>query len=105
VEHFIRDYQLRQPWVLKRAIRYGRGRFRMDYTRKYRPYPCWFGVPRTFFRQIFDEEKTILKAWLMSDHRELFRAIWRRNFLWGHVVEARLSYRDHAVWRTARAEG
>jgi glycosyltransferase involved in cell wall biosynthesis len=105
VEHFIRDYQLRQPWVLKRAIRYGRGRFRMDYMRKYRPYPCWFGVPRTFFRQIFEQEKMIIKAWLRSDHREFFSASWRRNFLWGHVIEARLSYRDHAVWRTAGAEG
>jgi L-malate glycosyltransferase len=105
VEHFIRDYQLRQSWVLKRAIRYGRGRFRLDYMRKYRPYPCWFGVPRTFFRQIFEQEKMIIKAWLRSDHRELFCASWRRNFLWGHVIEARLSYRDRAVWRTARAEG
>lgn len=101
VEHLIRDYQLRQSWVFKRAIRYGRGQFRLDYARKYRPYPCWFGVPRTFFRQIFDQEKMIIKAWLRSDDRELFSASWRRNFLWGQVVEARLSHRDRAVWRTA----
>ena len=105
VEHFIRDYQLRLSWVLERAIRYGRGRFRLDYMRKYRPYPCWFGVPRTFFRQMFEEEKMMIKAWLRSDHKELFCANWRRNFLWGHVIEARLSYRDRAVWRTAKAEG
>lgn len=104
VEHFIRDYQLRQSWVLKRAIRFGRGQFRLDYMRKYRPYPCWFGVPRTFLRQIFEQERMIIKAWLKSDHRELFSASWKRNFLWGQVVEARLSYRDRAVWRTARAE-
>jgi L-malate glycosyltransferase len=104
VEHFIRDYQLNRSWVLKRAIRFGRGQFRLDYVRKYRPYPCWFGVPRTFFRQIFEQERMIIKAWLKSDHRELFCASWRRNFLWGQVIEARLSYRDRAVWRTARAE-
>lgn len=104
VEHLIRDYQLRQSWVFKRAIRYGRGQFRLDYARKYRPYPCWFGVPRTFFRQIFDQEKMIIKAWLRSDDRELFCASWRRNFLWGQVIEARLSHRDRAVWRTADTE-
>lgn len=94
VEHFIRNGQLRQAWVLKRAIRYGRGRFRLDYMRKYRTYPCWFGVPRTFFRQIFEQEKIIIKAWLRSDQRELFCASWRRNFLWGHMLEARFSYRS-----------
>lgn len=93
VEHFIRDYQLRQSWVMRRAVRYGRGRFRLDYMQVYRRYPSWFGVPRTFFRQIFEQEKTIIKAWLRSDQQELFCATWRRNFLWGHVVEARLS--DH----------
>src|SRR5690242_14211481 len=30
VEHFIRNYQIRQSWVLKRAIRHGRGQFRFD---------------------------------------------------------------------------
>jgi L-malate glycosyltransferase len=104
VEHFIRDYQLCQSWIFKRAIRYGRGQFRLDYLRKYRRYPCWFGVPRTFFRQIFEQEKMIIKAWLTSDHRELFCASWRRNFLWGQAIEARLSHRDRAVWRTARTE-
>ncbi len=96
VEHFIRDYQLRESWVLKRAIRYGRGRFRLE-LQVYRRYPSWFGVPRTFFRQIFEQEKTIIKAWLRSDRRELFCATWRRNFLWGHVIEARLSDRRHGA--------
>ena len=94
VEHFIRNYQTRKSWVLKRAIRFGRGRFRLDYM-KYRPYPCWFGVPRTFLRQVFDQEKMIIKARLRSDQRELFCASWRRNFLWGHILEARLSYRRY----------
>ena len=104
VEHLIRDYQLRQSWVLKRAVRHGRGQFRLDYERIYRPYPCWFGVPRTFFRQILDQEKMRIKAWLRSDPRELFSASWRRNFLWGQVIEARISHRDRAVWRTAGLE-
>ena len=104
VEHFIRRYQLERSWVMKRAIRFGRGRFRLDYMRKYRRYPCWFGVPRTLFRQILEQENAIIKAWLRSDHPELFRATWNRKFLWGHVIEARLSYRDSAPWRTAPAE-
>jgi len=96
VEHFIRDYQMRKSWVLKRAVRYGRGRFRLDLREKMKRYPTWFGVPRRLFREIFDEERTIIRAWLRSDERELFCARWQRNFLWGLVIEARLSHRRSA---------
>jgi glycosyltransferase involved in cell wall biosynthesis len=94
VEHFIRNDQMRKPWVLERAIRYGRGMFRMDYMQKHRGNPAWFGVPRRFFREIFEEERTIIRAWLRANERELFCARWRRNFLWGQVIEARLSHRS-----------
>lgn len=103
VEHFIREDQLRESWVQKRAIRFGRGQFRLDYMQVYRRYPSWFGVPRTFFRQIFEQEEMIIKAWLRSDRRECFCATWKRNFLWGQIIEARRSYRQRAKWRTAEA--
>jgi len=96
VEHLIRDEQLCQSWVLKRAIRYGRGRFRQDYMQKYRRYPTWFGVPRRFLREIFEEQRAIIKAWLKSSERELFCARWKHNFIWGHVIEAHHLYRHRA---------
>jgi glycosyltransferase involved in cell wall biosynthesis len=93
VEHFIRDEQLCQSWVLKRAIRYGRGRFRQEYQQKYGRYPTWFGIPRRFFREIFEEQGAVMRAWLTSNERELFSARWKRNFMWGHVIEAHLAKR------------
>lgn len=93
VEHFIRDSQMRKSWVLKRAIRYGRGRFRLDYVEKSGAARSWFGIPRRFLREIYQEEKMIVRAWLRSNERELFSARWKRNYLWGHVIEARLSHR------------
>ena len=99
VEHFIRNDQMRKSWVLKRAVRYGRGRFLLDYLPKHGGNRCWFGVPRRFFREIFKEERTIIKAWLRSNERELFCARWRRNLLWGHVVEARLAHRSRGSHR------
>jgi GT2 family glycosyltransferase len=98
VEHFIRDKQLHKSWVLKRAIRYGRGCFRLgNVEKKYGGLPLLFGVPRTYFRQICGEEKSIIKAWLMSDERELLSACWRRNCLWGQMVEAYLRHRRRAT--------
>ena len=93
VEHFICDYQMCKSWVLKRAIRYGRGRFRPDFLEKSRRYPSWFGVPRTLFRQIFEQERATIHAWLRANERELFSARWKRNYFWGHVIEARMSRR------------
>jgi L-malate glycosyltransferase len=96
VEHFIRADQMRKSWVLKRAVRYGRGRFRLrDLERSGAPWivmPQWFGVPRRFFREIFEEEIQVIRAWLSSNERELFCARWKRNCVWGHVIEARLSH-------------
>jgi len=95
VEHFIRDYQMRKSWVLKRAIRYGRGMFRLHDMGKSKATTSWFVVaisPR-FFRGIFKEGIKIVRAWLRSNERDLFSARWRLNYLWGHVIEARLSHR------------
>lgn len=98
VEHFIRDYQLHESWVLKRAVRYGRGRFRLrDLEESVTPWiamPQWFGVPRRFFREIFEEEIRVIRALLRSNERELFSARWKRNYAWGHVIEARLAHRQ-----------
>jgi|SRR5579863_1148376 len=95
VEHFIRDDQMRKSWVLRRAIRYGRGRFRLrDLEGSGAPWivmPQWFGVPRRFFREIVEEQVRIIGAWLTSNEREMFSARWKRNYAWGHVVEARAS--------------
>lgn len=94
VEHFIRNGQLEKAWILKRAIRFGRGCFRGgDVERKYEGLPRLFGVPRTFFRQIWREEKSIVKAWLKLNERKLLFARWRRNYLWGQMIEAYLRHR------------
>jgi len=98
VEHFIRDYQMREPWVLQRAIRYGRGCFRLWHAETWEPVTT-FGIPRYYLRQmnlvrqILQEELKVLTARLGSDHRQFFSARWQRNFLWGVVTEAHLWHR------------
>jgi glycosyltransferase involved in cell wall biosynthesis len=97
VEHFIRDYQMHKSWILKRAIRFGRGDFRLWHTVKPGLTKTWFGVPRRFFREIFEEEMHVVSAWVRSDERKLFSACWKRNYLWGQVIEAHLSHRPRGV--------
>jgi glycosyltransferase involved in cell wall biosynthesis len=88
VAHFIREDQMCESWVMKRAIKYGRGSLRLNEHKAFVAHP-WFGVPRRLFREIFEEERTVIRNWLTSNPRELFRARWKRNFLWGQMIEAR----------------
>ena len=92
VEHFIRRNQICKSWVLRRAIRLGRGSFRLWYMDTTWDDHRWFGVPRHYFRRILEEEMAVMGAWLRSNERQLFSARWKRNYLWGHVVEARLRH-------------
>lgn len=100
VEHLVSDYQLRQSWVLKRAIRYGRGRFRLRHLED-KPVSGdfwfsgaqWCGVPRRFVREIVRQEIRAIKAFLRSDKRRLFAARWTRNYTWGNMIEAYASRR------------
>jgi L-malate glycosyltransferase len=103
VEHFIRNEQMRTSWVLKRAMRYGRGRFRLRYLEE-KPEglttwfdgPQWFGVPRRIFRGMLREGIEAIIALPRSNQQALFTARWRFQCLWGGILEARTSYRDRS---------
>lgn len=101
VEHVIRNDQMCIPWVLKRAMRYGRGRFRLRYLEE-KPEglsawfegPQWFGVPRRIFGGMLREGIKAITAVPRSNPKALFTARWKLHFLWGGIVEARASYHD-----------
>jgi len=96
VEHFIRGDQMHKSWVLKRAIRYGRGTFRLrdimtnsetDRSRLEVP------VPPRLFRKVVRQAMRVVRAWLRADEQELFSARWKLNWLWGQLIEERVSHR------------
>jgi L-malate glycosyltransferase len=84
VEHFIRTEQTKKTWVLQRAFRWGRGRFRMAQNVK-----LWFGVPRHLFRDIPKELIVVAAASLCFRRKAAFQAQWRLNVLRGMANEAR----------------
>jgi L-malate glycosyltransferase len=89
VEHFIREEQLTVEWVLRRAIRFGRGCFRMA------PNPRqWFGIPRYLLREIPKEAFLMASAALTFRSKARFRAKWRLNYLLGEGYEAFLMARE-----------
>jgi L-malate glycosyltransferase len=89
VEHFIRDYQMEKSWVLKRAIRFGRGQLYLSKAAEPTAAPSWLGVPSCYFLRMIKRWIRIAAAWLKSDEQELLVARWELNYLWGYIVEAR----------------
>ena len=93
VEHFIREYQLDKSWVLKRAIRFGRGHQLRALKEEASAGASFLGVPPRYFLRMLRRWIRIAGAWLRSDEQEMLVARWELNYLWGHVVEARQSRR------------
>jgi glycosyltransferase involved in cell wall biosynthesis len=89
VEHFIRDFQLSRSWILGRAIRFGRGHYRMTHTEQRQDISTWRGVPRHLFSQMAVQTALVVKGLVCFDDETVFRARWTLNVLWGQVIEAR----------------
>jgi len=106
VEHFIREYQMQKPWILGRAIRYGRGQYRLNHADDSIRMTTWFGAPRYLFRQIFQQTVQLLKCMLSFEKGRFFRERWKFNYYRGFIIEARtLSKERSAVRSTAAAKG
>jgi glycosyltransferase involved in cell wall biosynthesis len=80
VEHFIRKEQMDRKWIMRRAVRYGRGQYRMNP----RPKLWWDWFPRHLIRDI---PLFTVRMW-SGDPEQRFRAEWRRNMLIGNLIEA-----------------
>jgi glycosyltransferase involved in cell wall biosynthesis len=97
VDHFIREYQMEKSWLLSRAIRHGRGQFRLSQSEQPAALPRWpaltaYVVPRMCRRIV-----RMVGAWLTSNQRELFTAHQELNYNWGLMIEAHRMHRCRAV--------
>ncbi len=90
VEHFIRDYQIDKSWILKRAVRFGRGRLRLLRASNPTAAPPWTGVPPRYFLRMIKRVVRITIAWLTSNEQDMLVARWELNYFWGIVLEATL---------------
>lgn len=93
VHHMIRSFQMDQKWVLSKAIRFGRGMYRLG-----NEFPNWtsffFGIPRYWYRRIFHQIVRVGKAKWSGDAERIFGERWRLNYLLGIALEARHIYKS-----------
>ena len=97
VEHFIRDFQMHKSWILARAIRFGRGMYRLNHANHSIPPVLWFGAPRYLFRQLLGQAVQILKCMLSFDGKVFFHALWKFNCCRGYIIEARNMQKEQAA--------
>jgi GT2 family glycosyltransferase len=97
VEHFIRSHQMDKSWVLGRAIRFGRGMFRMSGTAGAPAVPYWLGVPVHLLLKLIKKGAKTAKAWLSFNEQAVFSARWEFNYFLGQVIEARFLRRERCA--------
>ena len=95
VEHFIRAEQLSQRWIMARAVRFGRGQYRLAQIEATSSSVAWGGVPRYLFRSLAAGALSIAGSWISRDSRRLFRARWDFNYTRGQLLEAYALSRSH----------
>jgi len=91
VEHLIRREQMKKSWVMRRAVRFGRGEFLLGYSEASNDCDQLLGAPRELIRGFFKEGLKILKATLLLQPERAFRRSWRFHYLKGQIMEARRS--------------
>ena len=94
VEHLVQEAQLNKTWVLQRAIRFGRGQYRLNNKHEIANAKLWMGTPPYLLREILKEGLSVTAAWVSFRQEALFRSRWRFNFRRGQATEARILARE-----------
>jgi glycosyltransferase involved in cell wall biosynthesis len=94
VEHFIHSFQMRKEWILGRAVRYGRGRYRLAAKGTRKPPASLGGIPLTLLRQLITQGVRVSRARWSGDAEQIFKTQWQWKYLLGRATEARCLHRE-----------
>jgi L-malate glycosyltransferase len=99
VEHYIQKTQLKQAWVMHRALRFGRGRYRLHKKEEIACTRLWMGVPRDLFLKTVKAGLDMIALRFSFKREAFFRSRWRFNFRLGRATEARILARERLNYR------
>ena len=94
VEHIIRDFQVKRSWILRRGIRYGRGRYRLLIEEQNVHRKKVFGIPGYLIRELPKKGFEVIRAKLLGDPAQIFEKRWVFNYLLGQAIEARALHKE-----------
>jgi glycosyltransferase involved in cell wall biosynthesis len=94
VEHIVRRFQLNRAWILGRALKFGRGQYRMWIRYEDVGLKAYLGIPRHLIKDVVKQALYVGRAKLSGDTAELFQERWKFNYLLGQAIEAWLIHRE-----------
>jgi glycosyltransferase involved in cell wall biosynthesis len=98
VRHMIEATHMTKRWTLERAIRFGRGQYRLG--REYQNCKALFGgIPIRLFWHITKRIYFIGKAYLSKSEEDIYRAYWKFNYVFGVGLEARAMHKERLRFR------
>ena len=89
VEHIIRASQMTRDWILARAVRYGRGQYRLRSESSGASPPRLLGVPPRLLAGMAVQAGWVALTKLAGGPEQRFQRRWSLNFLLGKAQEAR----------------
>jgi glycosyltransferase involved in cell wall biosynthesis len=92
VGHYVRAFQLERDWILGRAVRFGRGQYRVHDDDSTYAGPLLFGVPRYRVRMAARQFLRLAHA-RIADRKRTFREHWELNYQIGQLIVARERFR------------
>jgi glycosyltransferase involved in cell wall biosynthesis len=104
VEHIIRKFQIDRAWILGRAIRYGRGKYRLGVQYENVNRKKCLGIPGYLIKEVLKKGMALGRARFRGDPAELFEKRWVFNYLLGQAIEARLIHRERHSLVAAQLE-
>lgn len=106
VEHFVRASQLRPSWVIGRAMRFGRGQYRLQATLPSQSSRAWgfrsppavsprlLGVPVSLVYQLSRKVAAVGVAAARFDTNKIAAAVFSLGYVWGYAKEAVADVRE-----------
>jgi hypothetical protein len=104
LEHLVRHDQLEKSWVMNRAVRFGRGEYRLGHTEAGNSSAQLLGAPRELVHGMVKEGLRVVKATVLLRPERAFRCFWRFNYLRGQIMEARNLAREQRSPEKATAQ-
>jgi glycosyltransferase involved in cell wall biosynthesis len=87
-EHIVRPEQVSREWVLRRAIKFGRGEYAREV--KFNAPPKFIaGLPRWVVRKAGEQLGRVAMACVLGNAQERFVKRWYLNYYWGMLLQAR----------------
>jgi L-malate glycosyltransferase len=93
VAHMIRKEQMKKPWMLRRAKRFGSAFYQWEYEEYSPSRPVLLlGTPRYMIREVLEQAIRVVGAKLTKDSDAVFKERWQLCYLAGRAAGARMLY-------------